>query len=238
MKNHAFAAQKLRLSRRGLSGRQPVFRPQNQSCSPSGPHLRFNPALSTFEKSLLDEAQTLGSKHHYEKQHAHQVARLALLLFDQLKPLHKLELRERVYLAAAALLHDVGLPSAEKAHHKASFKIIHGFNFFSLSRRERLLVALIARYHRKALPKISHPYFSALSKADKKTVERLSAILRIADGLDRSHLNLAVKISCRLTPRYAYLKLGCRQRCPDEKLAALAKGDLFEKIFKRKLIIK
>jgi exopolyphosphatase/guanosine-5'-triphosphate,3'-diphosphate pyrophosphatase len=64
--------------------------------------------------------------------------------------------------------------------------------------RELELVANIARYHRRAEPKNSHPRFSRLSKSDRTLVRKLSGILRIADGLDRTHTQAVTDVALHL----------------------------------------
>jgi len=94
---------------------------------------------------------------------------------------------ERALLEAAALLHDVGMIVEYRRHHKHSQTIIRHADLQGWSPRQVELVATIARYHRRALPSMEHEEFEALSEAERAVVKRLSAILRVADGLDRSH---------------------------------------------------
>jgi len=124
-----------------------------------------------------------------EFRHAEQVARLCGLLFDAFGALHGLGARERELLLCAALLHDVGLSLTIAGHHRASLEMILDADLPALSVEERLIVANVARYHRKAHPSRSHEHFAALAPAEQKTVRRLAAILRVADGLDRAHEN-------------------------------------------------
>jgi len=115
------------------------------------------------------------------------VARLAAMLFDEFLPLHGLGGGERELLVCAALLHDIGLDESPKGHHKHSMHLILGAPLDALDAREKLVVANVARYHRKALPSLEHRHFSELSPHDQQVVRKLAALLRIADGLDRLH---------------------------------------------------
>src|SRR5205085_1722665 len=105
----------------------------------------------------------------------------------QLRERLRLPTEERIVLAAAGLLHEVGyLINYERHHHHSYHIIMHG-NLRGLSPKERELVANVARYHRRSTPKLSHDNFARLLPAERATVRRVSAILRLADGLDRTH---------------------------------------------------
>ena len=121
------------------------------------------------------------------RQHAQQVARLALALFDQLQPGHGLGDREREWLEFAALLHDVGVHISYGRHHKHSYYLIKNGDLRGFEPEEVEVVALVARYHRRGRPKRSHDGYGRLPAARRKTVRTLAAILRVAESLDRSH---------------------------------------------------
>lgn len=119
--------------------------------------------------------------------HSAQVAHLALELFDQLQAIHGLGPGERDYLEAAALLANVGLVISHSKHHLHSYYVIRNSELAGLTDHEIEMIALIARYHRKSIPKNTHSEFAALSSDDQQTVRMLAAILRVAIGLDRCH---------------------------------------------------
>jgi exopolyphosphatase/guanosine-5'-triphosphate,3'-diphosphate pyrophosphatase len=169
--------------------------------------------------------------------HARQVARLALRLFDATVELHGLGEEERFLLHSAALLHDIGWIGGQKGHHKTALRIITESPLLPVNRRERLVIASVARYHRKALPRAKHRHFAALDPDDRRLVRALSALLRVADGLDRSHTDAVRGLSCRITPEEVVVS--CRTSGPieAERAAALGKADLFEEVFGRKLVV-
>jgi exopolyphosphatase/guanosine-5'-triphosphate,3'-diphosphate pyrophosphatase len=145
------------------------------------------PSLSASEKVRC--AYLLAQNYPDERNHLEQVARLSLSLFNALYALHNLGPHERDLLVCAALLHDIGLVAGPKAHHKESLKMILEADLPALTRTERLVVANIARYHRKAAPDTRHAAFGDLRAIQQRQVRLLAAILRIADGLDRAHGN-------------------------------------------------
>ncbi len=119
--------------------------------------------------------------------HSAQVARLALEMFDGLAGVHDLGPAERDYLEAGALLANVGLVVAHSKHHHHSYYVIRNSELTGLTDHEIELIAQIARYHRKSVPKSSHEPFAALSDGDQDLVRTLAGVLRVAIGLDRCH---------------------------------------------------
>jgi exopolyphosphatase/guanosine-5'-triphosphate,3'-diphosphate pyrophosphatase len=129
----------------------------------------------------------LGERCGYWSEHAQQVARLALNIFDQTRSVHGLSDKEREWLEYGALLHDVGVHISYERHHRHSYYLIKNGDLRGFDPEEIETIALIARYHRQATPKKSHEGFGDLRGPLRKTVKMLSAMVRLAEGLDRSH---------------------------------------------------
>jgi exopolyphosphatase/guanosine-5'-triphosphate,3'-diphosphate pyrophosphatase len=123
--------------------------------------------------------------YQYQKNHANHVRYLAGRLFDQLVPLHGFGYNERELLAAAALLHDLGNIISYDTHHRHSEMLIVHSGLAGFTPREIALIALLARYHRKGAPDIS-PYRSLMQPDDTRLLMQLSAIIRLAEYLERS----------------------------------------------------
>ncbi len=137
-------------------------------------------------------------------EHGQHVARLALQLFDQLQEDLAMPDEAREWLEFAAWLHDVGHHIGHKDHQRHSYYLITNSELLGFRRDELEIIGLTARYHQKAAPKDGDEGYAALSKTDRRTVRALSAVLRIADGLDRSHYGVvrevaAVRRNHRLT---------------------------------------
>jgi exopolyphosphatase/guanosine-5'-triphosphate,3'-diphosphate pyrophosphatase len=123
-----------------------------------------------------------------DPEHSERTAHLALALFDELAPWHRLGNGSREYLEAAALLANVGLFISHSGHHKHSYYVIRNSEHLTgFTDGEIELIAQIARYHRKSAPKDKHETFAALDEVDQNVVRTLAGILRIAIGLDRAH---------------------------------------------------
>jgi exopolyphosphatase / guanosine-5'-triphosphate,3'-diphosphate pyrophosphatase len=129
----------------------------------------------------------LGERCGYWSEHAQQVARLALSIFDQTRSVHGLSDREREWLEYGALLHDVGVHISYERHHRHSYYLIKNGDLRGFDPNETEVIALVARYHRQATPKKSHDGYGELAGSLRRTVRALSAMVRLAEGLDRSH---------------------------------------------------
>ena len=131
----------------------------------------------------------------YEVEHAQQVTRLSMWLFDGLRRLHHLDTDARFYMQCGALLHDIGVIEGRRGHHKTSLRYILESDQLTLEPDQRLIVGSIARYHRAALPSADHAHYAALSPAQRHLANVLAGIVRLADVLDRSHGSLVQRLS-------------------------------------------
>jgi putative phosphoesterase len=190
------------------------------------------------DRSVLDAVLAFARSCNYGPEHTHQVTRLALELFDGLKDLHGLGPQDRLCLQCGALLHDIGWIEGQQGHHKTSLRLIMGEPSLPFDRRERQIVALIARYHRKAMPEERHQYFRNLRPADQHRVRVLAGILRVADGLDRSHANVIRRVTGEVSDRE--IRIVCEAAGPadGEITAAEEKADLLENVFNRRCVVK
>jgi exopolyphosphatase/guanosine-5'-triphosphate,3'-diphosphate pyrophosphatase len=134
-------------------------------------------------RSAIELAERCG----YWPEHAQQVAKLALAIFDQTRSVHGLSDRERDWLEYGALLHDIGVHISYERHHRHSYYLIKNGDLRGFDPEEIEIIALIARYHRQAIPKKSHTGYGDLGKSKRRAVKALSAMVRLAEGLDRSH---------------------------------------------------
>jgi exopolyphosphatase/pppGpp-phosphohydrolase len=192
------------------------------------------------QKKHLANVMKLANSCRFESGHTLQVTRLALRLFDECKTdaLHGLGAPERFVLQCAALLHDIGWIKGQQKHHKTALNLILESPLLTFDERHRLLIGSIARYHRKALPQKSHDHFAALSTRDQRIVSILAALLRVADGLDRTHENIVEDLTCKVTNDKIIITLKVKGPADEERREALEKGDLLEKVYARKLDIR
>jgi len=178
-----------------------------------------------------NSAVELGRRYGFEEPHGRNVARSARALFRVLQPEHRLEARYELLLVVAALLHEIGLYVGNRSHHKHSMYLIQNSDIFGLGNRDREIAALVARYHRKALPQANHPEYMALDRDSRLAVSKLAAILRVADALDRRHG--AGPSETRFDLAEGRLTITLRG-IPDtvvEEIGLQLKGDLFREVY-------
>lgn len=180
-------------------------------------------------RSVID----LARRCDWHKTHSEQVASLTMRLFDELRPLHGMGSLERELIEYAALLHDIGWHIGRKGHHKHSmYLILHG-DLKPFTDEEVQIMAQIARYHRKSPPKRSHESYAGLSPRARRIVDVGASLLRLADGLDRSHSQVIQGLRCRIDGERVKCTLAAKSDAELEVWGARRKRELFVKTFKR-----
>ena len=177
-----------------------------------------------------------------EPAHAGNVSRLALQLFDALHPLHGYDTTVREYLEAGALLANVGLLIGHNQHHRHSYYIIRNSEALTgFTSHETEIVALLARYHRKSAPKLDHGEFAVLDSEDRRLVQVLSGLLRVAIGLDRRHDGRVELLSATIRVDRIELSLHAAPGTDDltlERYAANERSALLADVLGRKVVVK
>jgi len=174
----------------------------------------------------------------YDAAHAEHVTTLAISIYDQLAVIQNEQPalisaahRERCLLEAAGIAHDVGVFVEYRAHHRHSMAMILNAEWSGWAEEDKRLVALIARYHRKAEPAKRHEEYSALSKEDRSLVRRLAAVLRVADGLDRSHTQAVRGVAVKVARGRCILEVDALGDVAVDLEGAKSKCGLFEDEF-------
>ena len=192
--------------------------------------------LKSQEFTKTDGLEAISKKFNIQEKHAKQCAKLAINLFDLIlngEPEFE-EVRDILY--GAALLHDIGIFIDYASHHKHSYYLIENSDIKYFSDREKHLMALIARYHRRGLPKKSHWVYELLEPKEKEIVAKMAALVRLADALDRSYTS-SVKELIIISKDEDSIRLGVKSNS-DISLELWSFGrkkDFFEKAFKIKI---
>jgi len=170
--------------------------------------------------------------------HSRRVTDLALALFDPTADLHRLHAAEREWLEYAALLHDVGNHIAHSRHHKHSYYLILNGELMGFEPEEIRVIAATARFHRKGGPKDDSEEMQGLPNALRPVVTRLAAILRVADGLDRSHFGVVRALDVERAAGQVTVRIDTAGHDAELELwAARRKADLFEAAFDTRLLL-
>lgn len=194
------------------------------------------PSIARRRPDPVRSARRFAETCRYERPHSEHVTRLALRLFDQLaaaaepgRPWATPEARR--LLEAAGVLHDVGYLVNYAQHHKHSYHLIVHADLPGFTRREIQIVANVARYHRKAPPSPGHADFAALPAPDRRLVRALAAILRIADGLDRTHTQNVADVSAQVRGDRLLISAAAEHDPATDLWGSQRKSRLFERVF-------
>jgi exopolyphosphatase/guanosine-5'-triphosphate,3'-diphosphate pyrophosphatase len=194
---------------------------------------RVSPAPADPGDARERSVRLFAERCHYERPHAEHVQVLALQLFDAIGRRIGCTPADRGILSDAALLHDVGYHIGHARHHKHSFHLISHAELLGVSPEEQILIAHVARYHRGARPKRRHREFAQLDKVARQRICRLSAILRLADGLDRGHAGAVKQVKVRWLARALRVTLYPHTRATSVRLEVWGgsrKAGLLEKV--------
>jgi putative phosphoesterase len=188
-------------------------------------------------RGILKTAKIIAQKYWPDTEHSMQVTKLAMQFFDGLADVHKLGAAERCWLECASTLHDIGLSKSTKKHHKKTAKLILNDVRLSFPSQEKRIIASIARYHRKGLPKQCNHNLAYLDKATVHKVKVLAGLLRVADGLDCSHQAIVNSINLKVGIKKITVECLTENDSTLEEQAFNKKKDLFEKVFGKKLVL-
>ncbi len=191
-----------------------------------------------FRNQIVRAALDLGRKYDVDEDHAHHVAEIGQKLFHALQEEHQLDSRYELLLHLAALLHEVGQFIRFNGQHKHTMYIINNSELFGLTRHDLLIVALVARYHRRASPKPSHQGYVTLGREERIAVSKLAAMLRVADALERSRSQRIQDLTCHREKDQLVIAIPNAGDLSLEQLALKQKGPLFEEVFGLKVLLR
>jgi exopolyphosphatase/guanosine-5'-triphosphate,3'-diphosphate pyrophosphatase len=185
-----------------------------------------------FEDVRRASVLNLAAQYHPEFHHTEHVADLTLEMWDALAAAgrHRGDAAERELLWAAALLHDIGTAVDYDDHHKHSRYLILNAGLPGFSARETALVAQLARYHRKGSPSLGE--LAPLARdGDEELLERGSALLRLAEQLERARDQAVRAVHMEVADGHADLRLDADEDVALPRMMAERETGLFERAF-------
>jgi exopolyphosphatase / guanosine-5'-triphosphate,3'-diphosphate pyrophosphatase len=191
---------------------------------------RFAVRLRGGDKRYVDGA---GS----EAEHAQQVTRIAISLFDQLRSVHGMGPEMRLVLELGARLHDIGCIVNREGHHRHGEYLVRNADISELRGWRRDMVACLVRYHnRQSEPDMGHKLYASLEPQLRTNVRALSALLRLAEGLDDDHRQSVVRVDVETHRREAVFRVQTRKASNLPAWGAKRKAGLFEAEFGLKAV--
>jgi exopolyphosphatase/guanosine-5'-triphosphate,3'-diphosphate pyrophosphatase len=192
--------------------------------------------LARLSREQLQAVEAMARKYNVPVKHGRKVAGIAHALFECLEPLHKLSPDHAKLLEAAAYLHDVGHYVSDTGHHKHSLYLVQNSDMPGFTDAERLLIALLCRYHRKTLPTARHMPFQALNADAKRALTMLTPLLRIADALDSTKEQTVAGIACQHRNGAVLVNVSGNGDSELELWAAERAGAVFREVYGRPIV--
>lgn len=191
-----------------------------------------------FMAQVEHSAIALGTKYAFDERHARQVTDLAIRFYRELQSEHMLPPRYELILRIATLLHEIGLFVNNRSHHKHSMYLIMNSDLFGLSHDDMMMIAMVARYHRRATPQPYHEEFATLNRDARLAVSKLAAILRVADALDRNHMQQVRDVRCSREEGQFVVWVRDVEDLTLERVALKEKGTMFEEVYGLKVVFR
>ncbi len=193
--------------------------------------------LARLDRDQRRAVREMARRYRVSLRHADKVAALGHALFGSLQPCHGLPPQAGRLLEAAAYLHDIGHFVSDTRHHRHSYYVIANSDLPGFTDRERLLIANLCRYHRRALPASQHDNYKALDPHEKKVVRALIPLLRLADSLDRSHQQRVKDVQARVNGGAVELQLQSSDNTDLEEWAVQGIASVFQQVYGKSLML-
>lgn len=180
---------------------------------------------NSFYDDIINQAIFIAKRFNYDEKHAKAIEEYSLKIFDSIKDLHGLKSKHKLLLQIACILHDTGKFLNLKSHYNHSYNIIKNLEIAGLSNQELEIIANVSKYHSTIAPSMADNSYKNLSLTDRMLVSKLSAIIRLGDSLDKSHLqkleNLTVLfnqkelvVSCTFNQDISLEEWDFKNKCP------------------------
>jgi exopolyphosphatase/guanosine-5'-triphosphate,3'-diphosphate pyrophosphatase len=145
----------------------------------------------------------------------------------------------RELLEYAALLHDIGHAVDHSQHQRHTYYLVKSSELLGFEPEEIELIALVARGHRKQVPKPSAPELAAIPSSKRKLVRGLASMLRIADALDRTHFGVVKNLSVEKASGRLMIRVDAGAENAELELwAAERRIDLLSRLLDRPVVLR
>ncbi|MCI6676350.1 MAG: HD domain-containing protein [Clostridiales bacterium] len=190
-----------------------------------------------FSADIVMAALNISKRYMGSKSHGMLMQNNATKIFDSMKQYHGMGKRERLLLQISAVLHDCGKYISMSAPGNCAYDIIMSTEIIGLSHMEREMVANIVRYNTVEFP--SYVKFeSKMSETQYMTIMKLTAILRIANAMDRSHKQKFTNIKTSVKNQILTITTESMDDISLERVLFKEKADFFEEVFGIRPVLK
>ena len=187
-----------------------------------------------LEDELLSLVHHVGENYHYDYSHVSQVEKISLAIFDKIGRRYGLNDHHRLLLRAACILHDIGKYVSMRSHSLYSYQLIMGTDIIGFTEEDKQIIALASYYHAHNVLEGDfgdHSLVKPPVQAEIPLVAKLSAIVRLADALDRSYLQKIDKVKVQIQNRELVLKVHSRMDLDLEEWVFASKATMLEEVY-------
>lgn len=191
-----------------------------------------------FDEDIIAAARNIAKRYKSNQSHIRNVEALSLTIFDKTRKLHLLGKRERLLLQISAILHNCGKYISLTDVSDCAYNIVMATEIIGLSHAERQMVANIVRFNTAKLMYYDDlAQVSSVSREEYLVIAKLTAILRAANALDRSHSQRISEISVSIKKDELVLSASSDEDLTLEKATLEEKNSLFEEVFHLKPVL-
>ena len=191
-----------------------------------------------FEQDIIACAQNISKRYMGSKKRGETPEKIALTIFDSMKKVHGLGQRDRLLLRLATLLHDCGKYISMTNLGECSYSIIMATEIIGLSHMEREIVANVVKFNHEEFEYYDVSKASTLDQESYLRIAKLTAILRVANGLDRSHKQKFKDVKTILKDDVLTITVDTKEDITLEKGMFSHRADFFEEVYSVKPVIK
>ncbi len=200
-------------------------------------HDRVTVPRRQIEAERADAILALCRQYRVDLKAAEGARRLALQLFHGLARVHALPAEYEGWLAAAAMLSEVGMFVSRNGRHRHTYYLIAHSEIFGFTPGQRKIIAAIARYLGKSRPHPDDPPIKGLSAEDEERVPRAVLLLRLAKAMSHGAEGNISRVAVKLDSQRAVLKLSAGKSADLEAWLLQKEKDLFREVFGRELVV-
>ena len=187
-----------------------------------------------LEEELMSLVHHVGENYNYDVRHVTQVEKISLSIFDKIGRLYGLDAHHRLLLRAACILHDIGKYVSMRSHSLYSYQLIMGTDMIGFTEADKEVIALASYYHAHNVLEShfdSNPAVRPPAPDAMPLVAKLSAIVRLADALDRSYLQKIGKVKVQIQNRELVLTATSREDLDLEEWVFASKAAMMEEVY-------
>ncbi len=191
-----------------------------------------------FEQERWESVLATAKRYGVNLRQAEPVKNHAEQLFRDLASLHQLPPEYQSWLAAAAMLSEIGKFLNHQGHHRHTQYMISSSEIYGYTAQQRTIVSAIARYLGKTRPQPGDRAMRNIPPQEHGNVARSVVLLRLARALNQDRASDVLRVAARVYPKRVLLELEPGRTGAELELWSLRKeAAYFREVFGRELFV-